>query len=138
MRPKKVVLCVDADEDRLGRLVMLLETWGYRVERAGTAAAALLLIEAAKPSHHDALLVEAEQLGAENLIARAKRVDGQMGTMLLGYGADPACVPTQAHVFLPRILCRPAEILERLRILTARKRGPKKVQNLTQSMEAVA
>jgi two-component system, OmpR family, response regulator CpxR len=132
------VLCVDADEDRMGRMVMVLDTWGYQAERAIDAAAAVEFISSLRPATIDALIVEAEMPGAENLIARARDIDSAMGTMLLGYDQKVACIPTQAHVFLPGILCRPAEIRERLKVLTARKRGPRKVSTLTRRMEAVA
>lgn len=136
MRPKKIVLCVDADEERLSRMTVVLETWGYRVEQSQDAVQALEAVEAHALFDIDAMLVDAELLGAENLIARARAVRPAMQTMLLGYGSSYGCVLTQANVFLPSALCFPAEIRERLKVLTARKRGPRAVFAAVQ--EAVA
>lgn len=139
MRPKKVVLCVDADEDRLGRMRMVLETWGYHVDQCSDAVEALKLVEAAVGCGIDALIADAELLGAENLIARSRAVRPEMGTLLLDYSSRYGCVQTQASVYLPGALCTPAEIRERLKVLVSRKRGPRKFHIITeQPAEAVA
>lgn len=123
MRPKLGVLIVDTDADRLGRMALLLEVWGYRVERAENAAEAVEIVcRVAVRS----MVVEADLLGAENLIDAAKQAQPEIGTMLLAYGATE-WAENNAHVFLPRAACLPREIIERLRILAYRKRGPKNV-----------
>lgn len=127
MRPPKVLLCAGSDEWDLSRRVFFLETRGYRVVRAGSVAEMLAKLNAWRPGGIDALVV---QLPLPEL--EAKTLDGArtrhpelrivMTSDEPGYNAN-----WNAEVYLPRAGNTPAELLERIRVLTTRKRGPKKV-----------
>jgi two-component system response regulator CpxR len=129
MRPKKVILCVDEDEQRLSRRVFLLETRGYRVLRAAGAAEALNVLAALMPGCIDCLITDltlALHMSGNELVRRAKRMAPELKTVVTSdtvSGYDPTI---QADVFLPKGANTPAELLERVRILIVRKRGPKK------------
>jgi two-component system response regulator CpxR len=127
MRPKKIVLIADADADRVSRLTLVLETWGYRVERAMDAPAALAAMDRLKTAMRrpDVLIVDAELFGAENLVSQGRELQPEMRSLMLGFRSGPELVQTVANVFLPRMMCTPTEICERLRVLCLRKRGPK-------------
>jgi hypothetical protein len=43
----------------------------------------------------------------------------------------------RADVFLPKGVCTPVEMLERIRVLVARKRGPKRAAMLPAAVEAM-
>ena len=128
MRPKKIILCVDDNEQTLAVRKFLLETRGYRVLSATGGAEALELLERYAPGELSLLLCDLlmPQMDGLELIRRARElqpglpslmVSGTVATMERGSGAD---------VFLPKGACSPVELLERVRVLVARKRGPKK------------
>ena len=128
MRPKKIILCVDDNEQTLAVRKFLLETRGYRVLIASSGAEALELMEGYAQGELSLLLCDLQmpQMDGQELIRRAREmqpglpslmVSGSVATMERGGGAD---------VFLPKGACSPVELLERVRVLVARKRGPKK------------
>ena len=128
MRPKKIILCVDDNEQTLAVRKFLLETRGYRVLSATGAQEALGIIEQYTPGELSLLLCDLlmPQMDGTELVRRAREmqpglpslmVSGTVSAMERGSGAD---------VFLPKGACSPVELLERVRVLVARKRGPKK------------
>jgi two-component system response regulator CpxR len=124
VRPPKVVLYVDGDEYRMSRRVFVLETWGYRVLTATTAAAALARLVDASLSL-DLLFLQAPVPDRDELIRCAKDMQPEMRTLIAGdrSGYEET---SGADVYLPRS-CTAAEIRERIKVLVARKRGPKKL-----------
>ena len=103
MRPKKVILCVDDNEQTLSVRTFLLETRGYRVINASTSQQALEILERTVPGTLDLLIADLllPGMAGNALVRRAKQ--------MLPKGAGTA-----------------AELLEKIRVLVARKRGPKK------------
>ena len=125
MRPKRVILCVDDDAEQLGVRLFLLETRGYRVLAASSAAEALSLFRA-----HAVDLVLSDlvmpEMDGNAMAQRMKRMKPEIPVVLVS-----GCVRNYerargADLFLPKGFCSPVEILERVRVLIARKRGPKK------------
>ena len=51
MRPKKVILCVDDNEQALSVRTFLLETRGYRVITASSSKEALEILQRTIPAH---------------------------------------------------------------------------------------
>jgi CheY-like chemotaxis protein len=125
MRPKKVILCVDDNEQTLSVRTFLLETRGYRVLTATTSQQALEILERTVPGTLDLLIADLLLPGMDGneLVRRAK----QMHPALIVSGTvasfDRALA---ADAFLPKGAGTAAELLERIRVLVARKRGPKK------------
>jgi DNA-binding response OmpR family regulator len=125
MRPRKVVVVMDANEQQLRIRCFLLEVRGFRAIPAGSPSAALEAIAEHRPA---ALVVEflpPEYRGSE-LARRAKAIDCELKVIfvsrVIAECVDIDCVDT----FLGAKQCAPVEILEKLRILACRKRGPKK------------
>ena len=128
MRPKKTILCVDDNEQILSVRTFLLETRGYRVISVPTAQEALEVVERMLPGTLDLLLCDLimPQMDGNELVRRAKQLHPGLPAMIVSgtvNAFDRACA---ADVFLPKGACSPAEMIERIRVLVARKRGPKK------------
>lgn len=128
MRPKKSILCVDHNEQQLSVRKFLLETRGYRVLTASSSQQALDILIASIPGALDLLLCDLilPQMDANELVRRAKQVHPCLPAMIVSGTVSSFDRATAADVFLPKGGCSPMEMLERIRVLVARKRGPKK------------
>lgn len=128
MRPKKTILCVDHNEQTLSIRTFLLETRGYRVLAVTTPAEALEVVERAPQGSIDLLLAEIvlPQMDGNELVRRAKQRQPALPAMLVSGTVTNAERATCADAFLPKGACSPVAMLERIRVLVARKRGPKK------------
>ena len=126
MRPKKVILCVGADESRLSQRVFLLKTCGYCALTATTAKEALAILSARLPGVVDLIVADLplEDLDAE-IFVQAKRMDPQLHPLATS-NHSAWYDPLGADVLLRKGSDSPAELLERIRVLVVRKRGPKK------------
>nr|WP_317891075.1 response regulator [Edaphobacter bradus] len=140
LRPKKTILCVDDNEQVLSVRTFLLETRGYRVIPVLSAQHALEVVEQSLPGSIDLLLCDLlmPQMDGNELVRRAKQLHPSLPAMIVSgtvASFDRACC---ADVFLPKGGCSPAEMIERIRVLVARKRGPKKVHTLPQVSPVLA
>jgi two-component system response regulator CpxR len=126
MKPKRTILCVDDNEQSLSIRKVLLETRGYRVaacknieealERFGLGDVDLVLTRLSTPGVDGSKLIEA-----------VKQISPQTPTILLADKARTYDHGSRADVFLAKGMYAPADLLERIRILLVRKRGPKRV-----------
>jgi two-component system response regulator CpxR len=128
LRPKKTILCVDDNEQALSVRTFLLETRGYRVIAALSPQQALEVVQQSVPGSLDLLLSDLNmpQMDGNELVRRAKQLQPSLPAMIVSNTAgtsDRACC---ADVFLPKGASSPAEMIERIRVLVARKRGPKR------------
>jgi two-component system response regulator CpxR len=126
MRPKKVLLLVDSDPRTQSVRAFVLETRGFRVLRAATVAGAIEMLEQAEGRSVDCLVCASDiSAGSvDELARRAKELHPELRVVVLGTNLG------LIHVDL--MLARtssPADVVERIRILTARKRGPKKARS---------
>jgi two-component system, OmpR family, response regulator CpxR len=128
MRPKKTILCVDDNEQILSVRTFLLQTRGYRVIAVPTPAEALDSIANSAPGSYDLLLCDLLMPGMDGneLVRRAKDLQPALPAMIISGTVTGYDRAGRADVFLPKGASSPAELLERVRILVARKRGPKK------------
>jgi CheY-like chemotaxis protein len=128
MRPKKTILCVDDNEQVLSVRTFLLETRGYRVIALTDPHQALEVIANSLPGTLDLLLSDLimPQMDGNELVRRAKDMHPQLPALIVSGTVTAYDRASRADVFLPKGACSPAELLERVRILVARKRGPKK------------
>ena len=117
MRPKKTILCVDDNEQILSVRTFLLETRGYRVISVSTAQQALEIVQQSIPGSLDLLLCDLlmPQMDGNELVRRAKQI----------HPCLPAMIVSGTVTAFDRA-CSAAEMIERIRVLVARKRGPKK------------
>ena len=128
MRPKKTILCVDDNEQVLSVRTFLLETRGYRVIAARTAQEAIETLDGLLPGTIDLLLCDLLMPGMDGneLVRRAKGMHPGLPAMIVSGTVNSFDRAGYADVFLPKGACSPAEMIERIRVLVARKRGPKK------------
>jgi DNA-binding response OmpR family regulator len=125
MRPKKVILCVNQNEQELSVLKFMLSTNGYRVLAATTGQEA---IGAFKETVVDLVLAEfaLPQMSGKQLVERLKGIASHVPMILLG---DPQAMSSGiqiADALLAKKNCTPQELLERIKVMSARKRGPRK------------
>jgi CheY-like chemotaxis protein len=128
MRPRKTILCVEDNEQVLSVRKFLLETRGYRVVAAATAAEAMEYLERAAQGSVDLLISDVIMpvMDGNELVKRAKQMHPCLPTLLVSGTVSNFDRAAAADAFLPKGACTPAEMLDRIRILVARKRGPKK------------
>jgi CheY-like chemotaxis protein len=129
MRPKKIILCVDDNEQILSVRTFLLETRGYRVIALTNPQDAIEAITNSMPGSIDLLLCDLlmPQMDGNELVRRAKQLHPTLPAMIVSGTVTAYDRAGRADVFLPKGACSPAEMLERIRILVARKRGPRKI-----------
>ena len=138
MRPKKVILCVDDSEQELSVQKFMLSTNGYRVLSATNGQEAIHLFS---ENLVDLVLSDAAMPGmdGEQLVSRLKQLGAHVPMILMG---DPQQMNGRIHradAVLHKKTCSPQELLERIKVMSARKRGPRKgMQRLTPSQLAVA
>jgi two-component system response regulator CpxR len=128
MRPKKTILCVDDNEQILSVRTYLLTTRGYRVVCLQSAREALDYIEQTAPGSIDLLLCDLlmPQMDGNELVRRAKQLHPGLPAMIVSGTVSSFDRAVCADVFLPKGASSAAEMIERIRVLVARKRGPKK------------
>ena len=126
MRPRKVILCVDDNEQALSVRKFLLETRGYRVLNALSAEEAL---EIFRSGGIDLVLSDLlmPQMDGNEMVRRMKEITPEVPMILLSGTVKAFDRANHADAFLPKGASGPLELLERIRIMIARKRGPKKV-----------
>ncbi len=133
MRPRKTILCVDDNEQALSVRKFMLETRGYRVLTAHTAAEALEIFAA---GNVDLVLSDLimPQMDGNELVRRMKTMAPEVPTIILSGSVKNFERASSADAFLPKGACTPLEVLERIRVMIARKRGPRKAQSRDQEV----
>lgn len=128
MRPKKTILCVDDNEQTLSVRKFLLETRGYRVMDVQTPHQALELLSNALPGTFDLLLTDLTMPGMDGntLVRRAKEMHPMLPALMVSGTVTSSERNEAADAFLPKGANSASELLDRVRVLVARKRGPKK------------
>ena len=125
MRPKKIILCVNDNEQELSVMSFMLNTNGYRVVPATNGLDALELFSGMQV---DLVLADytMPQMNGNQLVIRLKQIASHVPMILLG---DPQTMGGQIHVadaLIAKKQCSPQDLLERIKIMSARKRGPRK------------
>jgi len=125
MKPKRTILCVDENEQALSIRKIMLETRGYRVLACTSGQEAL---EQFRRGGVDLVLTDLLKSGLDGnkLIEEVKSLSPQTPAILLSGKSKIYDRETQADVFLAKGMCAPAELLERIRVLLIRKRGPRR------------
>src|SRR6202047_2095207 len=138
MRPKKTILCVDDNEQVLSVRTFLLETRGYRIIAVTSAQEALEVLERSLPGTLDLVLCDLlmPQMDGNELVRRAKQLHPGLPAMIISGTVNAFDRALHADVFLPKGAASPAEMMERIRVLVARTRGPKKAAALASAHPA--
>ncbi|MBZ5679571.1 MAG: response regulator [Acidobacteriia bacterium] len=127
MKPKRTILCVDDNEQSLSHRKIMLETRGYRVVSLSRGEQAL---ERFKQGGIDLVLTDMAMPGLDGpqLIAAIKTLSPHTPAILISSKVRLYNHESQADVFLAKGMYAPADLLERIRLLLVRKRGPKRMQ----------
>lgn len=126
MRPKKTILCVDDNEQALAVRKFLLETrGGYRVVAAACGRDAM---EHFRRGGIDLVLSDLVMpaMDGNELVRRMKEIAPEIPMILISGTVKTFDHTNRADAFLPKGSSSPVEMLERIRQMIARKRGPKK------------
>ena len=125
MKPKRTILCVDDNEQSLSIRKVMLETRGYRVVSCASGQEA---VDIFKKGGIDLVVTDLVMPGVDGtqVIDEIKTVSPQTPAILLSGKVKIYDHNTRADVFLPKGMYAPAELLERIRLLLVRKRGPKR------------
>ena len=125
MRPRKVILLVDSNEQALSVRKFMLETRGYRVVQATGAAEAL---ERFQQGGIDLVVSELLLTGMDGneMVRRMKAETAEVPALLVSTTVKDFARADAADAFLPKGAVTPGEMVERIRILLVRKRGPKR------------
>jgi two-component system, OmpR family, response regulator CpxR len=126
MKPKRTILCVDDNEPSLSHRKIVLETRGYKVAtftrgedalaRFAQGGIDLVIADMAMPG-----------LDGPQLIAKIKDLSPQTPAILISSKVRIYDHDSRADVFLTKGMYAPADLLERVRLLLVRKRGPKRL-----------
>jgi two-component system, OmpR family, response regulator CpxR len=125
MRPKKIILCVNENEQELSVLKFMLATNGYRVVSANNGQEAIGIFA---DTPVDLVLSDFSmpQMNGDQMVRRLKQIASHIPMILLG---DPQKMGDALHgadALLAKKNCSPQELLERIKVMSARKRGPRK------------
>ncbi len=127
MKPKKTILCADADEQSLSIRKVMLETRGYRVLSYSSSEKALQRFQ---EGGIDLVLADLIMPGFDGtrLVEQIKSLSPETPAILLSSKVRSYDRESRADVFLSKGMYGPAELLDRIRLLLVRKRGPKRAQ----------
>jgi DNA-binding response OmpR family regulator len=126
MTLKKTILCVD-DEHSLSIEKIMLETRGYRVMTCKTALEALDVFQRCSV---DLVLsnLELPDTTANELVTGLKSCSPQLPVILLSNHRRIFHTDVPADLLLRKESYAPAELLESIRILLTKRRGPRRSQ----------
>jgi len=127
MKPKRTILCVDDNEQALSIRKVLLETRGYRVIACTSAQEALDFFRANGGIDLVVSDLLMPDMDGSKMIDEIKSTSPDIPAILLSGKVKICDRDTRADVFLPKGMYAPAELLERIRLLLIRKRGPKRL-----------
>lgn len=137
MRPKKTILCVDDNEQALSIRKLMLETRGYRVVTCTNGQQALDIF---KKGGIDLVLSDFIMPGLDgaNLVHQIKQVSPETPAILFSGKIKIYDKDLRADIFLPKGMYAPIELLERIRIMLIKKRGPRRTASAAPVPPAVA
>jgi two-component system, OmpR family, response regulator CpxR len=126
MKPKKTILCVDDNDQLLSIRKVILETRGYRVISCANGREAL---DTFRRGGIDLVLSDLAmpEMDGSELIEHIKTLSPDTPAILFSGKVRIYERINRADVFLPKGMFDPMELMERIRLLLVKKRGPKRV-----------
>jgi CheY-like chemotaxis protein len=130
MRPKRTILCVDDNEQALSIRKVMLETRGYRVVACTSGRQAL---DAFRQGGVDLVLTDLlmPDMDGAALVDKIKDASPETPAILFSGKVKAYEKETRADLFLPKGMYAPMELLERMRIMLIKKRGPKRAHSVS-------
>jgi two-component system, OmpR family, response regulator CpxR len=126
MKPKRTILCVDDNEQSLSHRKIMLETRGYKVASFTRGEDAMARFQ---QGGIDLVIADMAMPGLDGpqLIAKIKNLSPQTPAILISSKVRIYDHDSKADVFLTKGMYAPADLLERVRVLLVRKRGPRRM-----------
>ncbi len=137
MKPKRTILCVDDDERSLSIRKVILETRGYRVLTCSDPDCAIELVRRGGVDLVLTDLMMPKKSGAR-MIDEMKEIAPQVPAILFSGSVKFCAEQTLADIFLPKGSYATVELLERIRIMLVRKRGPKRAVTAAALPQSIA
>ena len=136
MTVKKIILCVD-DEQSLSIQKVTLETRGYRVMTCNTALEAMSIFGNGTV---DLVLsnVDLPDAPGLELVRRIKELSPELPIVLLSAQKRAFLTDAPVDLFLRKGTYTPAELLERIRLLLVKRRGPRRADHASMPRRATA
>jgi len=136
MKPKKTILCVDDNDQLLSIRKVILETRGYRVMSCANGREA---VDVFKGGGIDLVLTDLAmpEMDGSELIEQIKKLSPETPAILFSGKIRIYERSNRADVFLPKGMFDPMELMERIRLLLVKKRGPKRVVRVDLSLPAI-
>ena len=136
MKPKKTILCVDDNDQLLSIRKVILETRGYRVMSCANGREAL---DVFKGGGIDLVLTDLAmpEMDGSELIEQIKKLSPETPAILFSGKIRIYERSNRADVFLPKGMFDPMELMERIRLLLVKKRGPKRVVRVDLPLPAI-
>jgi two-component system response regulator CpxR len=133
MKPKRTILCVDDDERSLSIRKVLLQTRGYRVLTCSDPECAIDIL---KSGGVDLVLTDLmmPKLNGARLIDQMKAISPETPALLFSGSVNCCAEEHLADAWLPKGEFAPMELLERIRILLIRKRGPMRPMTVSRQL----
>jgi len=133
MKPKRTILCVDDNEQSLSHRKIMLETRGYRVANFSRGEDAMTRFS---QGGIDLVIAGMTMPGLDGpqFIAKIKELSPQTPAILISSKVRIYDHDSKADVFLTKGMYAPADLLERVRVLLVRKRGPKRLQHRSSAL----
>jgi len=124
MKPKRTILCVDDNDQNLSIRKVMLETRGYRVITSSDAEQAL---EIFRRGGIDLVLADLVLPGRDgnSLVDEIKNLSPQTPAILVSGRIRMWDRDLRADAFMSKGSYSPMDLLERIRLLLVKKRGPK-------------
>ena len=125
MRPKKLILIAIADEAELSTMRFMLNTNGYRVIAAGNGEAAVDLFSA---NSVDLVLIDFHlpRGNGDQVAKRMKAIKPDIPIIMLRGRRPLGTDVFAADCLLDKTRTPMADLKERIKVMSARKRGPRK------------
>jgi len=122
MRPKKQLLLVSANEDTVSTFRLVFTVQGYGVRAVATEAAAAAVLS---DFLIDLIVLDGAKLagGGVSAAKNLKRIASHVPLILMGLTRPEI---SAADAWVDEFKITPAEMLERIKVMSARKRGPRK------------
>lgn len=124
MRPRKTILCVDDNDVALSIRKFMLETMGYRVLTASGGEQAITVF---REGGIELLLTDLVMplMDGNELVRKIKAINSEIPAVIFSGTVTSYDRATHADAFITKGI-PVADLLARIRMMIARKRGPKK------------
>ncbi len=122
MRPKKRIFIIDTNEDSQGVLRFLLQTHAFQVFAASSVEQARRDFECCAP---ELIVASFGTRGLQQLLGDLHKLNPFVPSLLLAQGSAKQPVSIVADATLFGSSCTSAQIIEMVKVMAARKRGPR-------------